>query len=263
MSITDTLIKLDFIEICFSLLYISIGIFILMYFIIFLVFRYKGFDLSILMLAFIALFVGSRILFNISFIALHTGPEFVFWSENLLSLAIPIPALLFVAADKGFKKCRLLVAMSAVQSLFLPAWLICRILNLNAFLLYWEIPLFILTAVVFMVTFIMEFISGTGRPKVAAAVLAILYATVVDAQVYFSHGNYYSIDYNLTIFTFPVLVLSIGKVVLNSVRREFRMIDENTTLRVEGEILFENYNRLDRYIEETKKYGITSTNTIP
>jgi len=65
-----------------------------------------------LMLAFIALFMGSRILFNISFITLHIGPEFVFWSVNLLNLAIPVPALLFAAADKGFKKSRLLVVMS-------------------------------------------------------------------------------------------------------------------------------------------------------
>lgn len=253
LSIDDTLLKLNLIEICFSLLYISIGVFILMCFLISLAFRYKGFDLSILMLAFSALLMGSRILFNISFVALHAGPEFVFWSENLLSLAIPVPALLFVAADKGFAKSRLLVVMAAVQSAFLLLWVIGKSLDLDIFLLDWHVPLFILTAAVFTATFIREFMAGKGRPEVTAAVLAILYATVVDAQVYFTHGNYYSIDYNLTIFTFPVLVLLTGKAFLNSVQREFRMINENTTLHVEGELLFENYNRLDRYIEETKK----------
>jgi len=197
--------------------------------------------------------MGSRILFNISFITLYTGPEFIFWSVNLLNLAIPIPALLFVAADKGFKKSRLLVAMSAIQSSLLLAWLICKVLNVDIFLLYWKIPLFILIAIVFMVTFIREFMTGRGRPEVAAAVLTILAASVIDAQVYYSHGNYYSMEYNLTIYTFPVLVLLTGKVVLNSVQRELRTINEITTLRVEGELLFENYNRIDKYIEETKK----------
>jgi len=253
LAITDSLLKSSLIEICFSLLYISIGVFILMYLVISLAFRFKRFDLSILMLAFIALFMGSRILLNISFITLHTGPEFVFWSENLLNLALPVPALLFVAADKGFKKSRLLVAMSAIQSLFLLAWLIYKIHNPDTFLLYWKVPLFILITVVFMATFIIEFMTGTGRSVVAAAVFTIIIASVVDAQIYFFHGNYYSMEYNLTIATFPVLILLIGKIVLNSVQREVRTINEITTLRVEGELLFENYNRIDQYIEETKK----------
>jgi hypothetical protein len=224
-----------------------------MYWIISLAFKLKGFEPSLLMLALIALFMGSRILFNISFITLHTGPEFVYWSTNLLNLAIPIPALLFAAADKGFQKSGLFIGMAAVQSAFLLMWVICKFLNLDIFLLYWHVPLFILITAIFTVTFISEFLTGTGRPELAVAVLAILVGAVVDAQIYFYHGNYYSMDYNLTIYTFPVLVLLTSKVVLDSIRREFQIINDNTTLRVEGELLFENYNRLNQYIEETKK----------
>lgn len=253
LAITDTLLKSSLIEICFSLLYISIGVFILIYTGIFLAFRYKIFDVSLLMVALIALLMGCRILFNIPFVTLYQGPEFVYWSVNLLNLAIPVPALLFVAADKGFARSRLLVVTAAVQSIFLLLWIICQSLNLNVLLLYWSIPLFILTAAVFIVTFAMEFLQGKGRPVIAAAVLAILYGAIIDAQIYYCHGNYYSMDYNLAIFTFPVLVLLTGKAFLDSAQRESRILNENTTLRVEGELLFENYRKLDRYIEDTKK----------
>lgn len=253
LSIADSLLKSNIIELCFSLLYISIGVFILLYSIISLAFRFKGLDLSFLMLGLIALFMGSRILFNLSFIALHTGPEFVYWSENLLNLVIPVPALLFAAADKGFEKSRTFVVMAAVQSVFLLLWLICKSLKVDIYLLYWNVPLFILTAAVFITAFIREFMAGTGRPEVSASVIAILYGFVIDAQIYFYHGNYYSMDYNKTIYTFPVLVMLTGKVVLNSIQRELRIINENTALRVEGDLLFENYNKINQHIEDTKK----------
>lgn len=253
LSLTNSLLKSSLVEICFSLLYISIGVFMLMYLLISFTFRFKGVNLSSLMLAFIALLMGSRLLFNIAFVTLHTGPEFTFWSLNLLNLSIPIPALLFAASDKAFKKSGLLIAMAVVQSVFLLLWVIFQLVHMDIFLLYWQLPLFVLVSAVFLTTFIREFLEREGRLMVTAAVLAILTASVINAQIYFCHGNYYSMDYNLDIYTFPVLILLIGKVVLNSVQRELRIMDENTTLRVEGELLFENYNKLDQHIEGTKK----------
>lgn len=252
-SLTNALLKSSLIEICFSLLYISIGVFMLMYLLISFTLRFRGVNLSFLMLAFIAVLMGSRLLFNIAFVTLHTGPEFTFWSLHLLNLSIPIPALLFVAADKAFKKSGLLIAMTVVQSVFLLLWVIFQLVHLDILLLYWHLLLFVLASAVFLTTFIREFLEREERLMVTAAVLAILIASVINAQIYFCHGNYYSMDYNLDIYTFPVLILLIGKVVLNSVQRELRIMDENTTLRVEGELLFDNYQKLDQHIEGTKK----------
>ena len=252
-SLTNSLLKSSLVEICFSLLYISIGVFVLMYLSISFTFRFRGVNLSFLMLALIALLMGSRLLFNIAFVTLHTGPEFTFWSLHLLNLSIPIPALLFAAADKAFKKSGLLIAMAVVQSVFLLLWVIFQLVHTHIFLLYWQLPLFVLVSAVFLTAFIREFLEREGRLMVTAAVLAVLTASVINAQIYFCHGNYYSMDYNLGIYTFPVLILLIGKVALNSAQRELRIMDENTTLRVEGELLFENYNKLDQHIEGTKK----------
>jgi hypothetical protein len=44
-----------------------------------------------------------------------------------------------------------------------------------------------------------------------------------------------------------------GKVVLSSAQREYRILNENMTLRLEGELLYKNYNKTERYIEETKQ----------
>ena len=50
-----------------------------------------------------------------------------------------------------------------------------------------------------------------------------------------------------------MLILLTGRAVLYSIRSKIRIMDENTTLRVEGKLLFENYRTLDHYIEESKK----------
>lgn len=253
LSIIKKLVKVNIIDIFLSFFYISIGIFTLIYSVFSLVFRNKEHLLSVVMLALLALFMGCKILFNIAFVALFTGPEFICWSTSLLNFVIPIPAFIFAAADKGFEKSRLLIAVAAIQSAALVLWLLCKCLDLDIYLLYWRLPLSVLAAAVFTVTFVIEFINRKGRPEVAAAVLLILYGALLDAQIYFTHGSYYSIVYNLTICTLPVLVLLTGRTVLHSIRSKLRIMDENITLRVEGDLLFENYKMLDHYIEEAKK----------
>jgi sensor histidine kinase regulating citrate/malate metabolism len=76
--------------------------------------------------------------------------------------------------------------------------------------------------------------------------------SVLDAYIYFIYGDYYSMDYNLMIGAFPVLVLMTGRAALSFVRNEYRIMNENMTLRLEGELLYKNYNQTEKYIEETK-----------
>lgn len=253
LSHTNFLFKSSLFKISFSLLYISIGVSILLYSVITLAFRLRRLNQTLLMLAFAALFIGIRILFNITFVAFYTGPVFVFWTENVLKLAIPVPVLLFAAADKGLESSKRFVILAAVLSAFLLIWVICEFLSLNLFLLVWYVPLFFLTAIILMTTLIREFMTKTGRPELFAAVLALLAAAVADARNYFLYGSCDSMDYAITICAFPVLVLLIGKVVLNSVQLQLGIINENKALHIKGEFLFKNYNGLNQYIEETKK----------
>ena len=253
IALAHSLLKSSLVELCFATLYISIGAFMLLYSLIAVVFRLRNVNFAFLMLALTALLMGGRILFNIAAVNLHTGSVFAFFSLYLLDLAIPIPALLFAAADKRFQKSRLLLAAAGVQGAALVLFLVLAILDVGDFLLYWRIPLFALCTAAFLITFIREFHAREGRPMLSAAVFVIAVALLTDAQVYFQHGSYYSMDYNLSIFTFPALVLLIGKTLVDSVQKELRLKEETTTLRIEGELLFENYRRLDRHIEDTKK----------
>ena len=168
-TIINKLIKVNIFDICLSFFYISIGIFALIYSVFSLAFRHNEHLISVGMLALIALFLGSKILFNIAVVALFAGPEFIYWSTNLLNFMIPIPAFIFAAADKGFEKSRLLIAAAVIQSAVLVLWLLCKCLDLEFHLLYWRIPLSVLAAVVFTVTFALEFINRKGRPEVAAS----------------------------------------------------------------------------------------------
>jgi hypothetical protein len=56
-----------------------------------------------------------------------------------LNLVIPIPTLLFAAADKAFKKSGLLIAMALVQSVFLLLWVIFQLVHMDILLLYWQL----------------------------------------------------------------------------------------------------------------------------
>lgn len=250
-AIIRALQKSDLMKIAFALLYISIGIFILIFTLVSAFFR--RFDLSLLMLALIALLIGIGILLNLSTIAFYTGPEAVYWIVNLINLALPVPTLLFVAVDRGFEKSRPLPAMAAVQSVFLAVWLVCNLLNIDIFLLYWHLVLFVAISASLILTFVREFKSGSGRPEIAVSVIAILLTSVINAYSYFTVGNHDTMDFSLIITAFPVLVLMTGKVVLSSAQREYRILNENMTLRLEGELLYKNYNKTEKYIEETKR----------
>ena len=205
-----------------------------------------------LMLALIALFIGSGILFNISIIAFLTGPEFVCWIVSLVNLALPIPTLIFVAADKHFEKSRLLVGMAFVQGLFLLTWIFCNIFKTDFFLLYWHLYLFALAALLLVGTFVWEFRAGVGRPVIAVSVTAILLTSVINAYCYFISGSHDTMDLSLIVLAFPVLVLMTGEVVLSSLQKEYRILNENLALRLKGELLYKNYNQTEKYIEETK-----------
>lgn len=249
-EIIKTMLRTDMVKINFALFYISIGLFMLIFSAISI--YIKKFDLSLLMLAFIALFIGTGVLFNISFVAFYTGPEFIYWVVSLINLALPIPTLIFVAADKSFVKSRLLVAMALIQGLFLFLWLFCSLYKIDFFLLYWHLPLFAIIAIILIGTFAMEFKSGAGRPEIAVSVTAILLTSVINAYSYFTTGNHDTMDFSLIMLAFPVIVLMTGKVVLSSVQREYRMLNENLALRIEGELLHKNYIQTEKYIEETK-----------
>ncbi len=251
-GILRALAKSEAIKIIFALFYISIGIFMLIFSLITLTFKFKKFDLAMLMLALIALFIGSHILFNIGIIAFLTGPEFVCWIVSLINLALPIPTLLFVAADKSFEKSRLLLGMALVQGLFILMWVFCNIFKIDFLLLYWHLYLFALTAMLLIGTFVREFKTGSGRPEIAVSVTTILLTSVSNAWSYFSTGNHDAMDFSLIVLAFPVLVLMTGKVVLSSLQKEYRLMNENTALRIEGELLYKNYRQTEKYIEETK-----------
>lgn len=251
-EIIKALLKSDLIKIIFALFYISIGIFMLIFSLISIAFKFRKFDLPLLLLAFIALFIGTGILFNIGIIAFFTGPEFVYWSVSLINLALPVPTLLFVAADKHFEKSRLLLLMSLAQGLFLLLWIFCNIFKIDFFLLSWHIYLFALFTILFIATFVREFKSGSGRSEIAVSVTAILLTSVINAYSYFTSGNHDTMDISLIILAFPILVLMTGKVILSSLQKEYRMMNENMTLRLEGELLYKNYNQTEKYIEETK-----------
>jgi signal transduction histidine kinase len=251
-QIIKSLTKSDAVKIIFALFYISIGTFMLIFSLISITFKFRKFDFPMLMLALIALLIGLGILFNIGVIAFLTGPAFVYWSVSLVNLALPVPTLLFVAADKRFEKSRLLLLMALVQGLFLLMWIFCNIFKIDFFLLYWHLYLFALIAALLTGTFAREFKAGSGRPEIAVSVTAILLTSVINAYSYFTTGNHNTMDFSLIILAFPVLVLMTGKVVLSSLQREYRMMNENAALRIEGELLYKNYNRTEKYIEETK-----------
>jgi signal transduction histidine kinase len=251
-AILSALIRSTLFEIIFSLFYISIGAFILIFSFISIAFKLRKFDIALLSLAFVALFIGMGIFFNLSVIAYFTGPVFVYWIVNISKLAIPIWVLLFVAADKNFEKSRLLTAMTVVQCVFLCGWVFCNLFNLDLFLLDWNLPLFILLAVILAVTFIQEFMTGIGRPAVTTATAALFLTFFIDTYIYFTSGDYYTMDYNVVIAAFPVLVLMTGKTILSSIQKEYRIMSENMTLRLEGELLYKNYQQTEKYIEETK-----------
>ncbi len=251
LAILSALTKSALMDIIFSLFYICIGLFLLIFALISMTLKYGKFELSILTLALIALFIGISILFNVSVIAFYTGPVFVYWIVSIANMTIPICTLIFVAADRGFAKSRLLLIMAVFQSVFLGGWIIGNLLNWDLFFLNWQLPFYILLAVILADAFIQEFRTGAGQPYVVAAVAAILLASGLDAYIYFTEGNYYSMNYNLIITAFPVLVLMTGKTALNSVQREYRILNENNTLRIEGELLYKNYIKTEKYIEET------------
>ena len=250
-DIIRALQKSDLINIGFALFYMSIGFFLLISTLVSTIFR--KFDLSVLMLALIPLLIGTGIFFNFSIIAFYAGPEAVYWIVSLINLALPVPTLLFVAVDRGLTKSRLLLALAVAQSVFLALWIVCNLLNLDFFLDYWFLVLFAAISVSFIVTFVREFWSGCGRPEIAVSVITILLTSVINAYSYFTTGSHDTMDFSLIILAFPVLVLMTGKVVLSSAQREYRITNENMTLRIEGELLYNNYNKIDKYIEETKR----------
>ena len=253
LEITDALLKSGLADMTLSILSVSIGFIMLLYSLISLVFRFKRFDISFFLLALTALFMGSLALAGTSVVTIHADPGFVFWITTLLRIALPIPALAYVAADKGFRDSRVLLAAAAVQCGFLCLWIVCKAFGLNLALLGWNQLLLIMISFVLFATLIKEFVNGEGRLEIFLSTAAIITASVLDAYVYYSFGDYYSMNYNLMLVTLPVLVLMTGKTVLGSVRRELAFINENTALRVQGDLLLENYERLDRHIDETKK----------
>ncbi len=250
-AIIRALQKADLIKTAFALLYISIGIFLLIFT---LVSAISGkFDFSLLMLSLIALLIGTGILLNLSIIAFYTGPEAVYWIVGIINLALPVPTLLFVAADRDLGKSRLLPAMAVIQSVFLAVWAVCNLFNIHFFLLNWHLFLFVAISASLIFTFAREFRSGSGRPEIAVSVIAILLTSVINAYSYFTTGSHDAMDFSLIITAFPVLVLMTGKVVLSSAQREYRILNENMALRLEGELLYKNYNKTEKYIEETKQ----------
>jgi len=251
-AIVSALIRSMISKIIYALFYISIGVFILIFSAISITFRFKKLDITLLSLGFIALFMGFGVLFKIAVITYFTGPAFSYWIAGISKLAIPIWVLLFVAADKEFEKSRLFLTMAVIDIVILCVWVFCNLLKLDLFLLYWHLPLYILLAATLAITFIQEFRAGTGRPVVATAIAAIFLMAILDACMFYIYGEHYNINYNMVIAAFPVLVLMTSKTILNSIQNEYRIMSENMTLRLEGELLYKNYNQTEKYIEETK-----------
>ncbi len=251
-SIISALIRSMISKIIYALFYISIGVFILIFAVISIAFKFKKVDITLLSLAFISLFMGFNVLIKIAVIAYFTGPAFSYWIAGISRLAIPIWVLLFVAADKKFEKSRLLLTMAVFNSALLCVWVFCNLFKLDLFLLYWHLPLYILLAVILARTFIQEFRSGVGRPAVATAIAAIFLTDILDTCMFYIYGEHYNINYNVVIAAFPVLVLITGNTILNSIQKEYRIMSENMTLRLEGELLYKNYHQTEKYIEETK-----------
>lgn len=77
-------------------------------------------------------------------------------------------------------------------------------------------------------------------------------AVFIDEYIYFTCGNCYNINYILNIVALPVIVLMIGKTTLASINKEYHIINENMTLKLEGELLYKNYQQTEKYIRDTK-----------
>lgn len=244
--------KADLIEAVLPLFYIYIGIFMLICTVISITLKFKKFYISLLILSFITLFTGIALIATTTTVAFFVGPRFVYWAENISNFVVSIGALVFVASDKEFKKSQLLLLTAAVQSIFFCVWLLCNIFNLHLFLLNAQVPMIIVIFVVLMFTFIQEFISHKSRPDIVIAVVSTFIAVFIDEYIYFICGNCYNINHFLNIVAFPVIVLMICKITLTSINREYHIINENMALKLEGELLYKNYQQIEKYIRDTK-----------
>lgn len=245
------LLNSDIIKICFALFYIAIGILVLI--IALVAFSLNRFDFSHLLLALISLFIGGGILLNISIIAFYTGPVAVYWIVSIINLALPIPALLYLANERGFAKSRLLQIISVVQSLFLVLWMVCNWLNVNFFILDLHMCLFAAVTLIITYTLGRDMMLGTSLPAVSVSLVAILLSSVINAISYYNNGSHDLMDLSLIILALPVLVLMTGNLAVKSAQKEYRMLNESSTLRIMGDLLYKNYDKSERYIEETRQ----------
>lgn len=250
-TILKSLLLTGFPKIAFSLLYLSLGLLLLIGTLILSAYRKN--NLSFLFLSILSISMGIRILANIGFIAYYLGPSTVYWTVSFLNLLLPITALLFVASEKRFKGTRLLTGYAAVQGLALASWCILSFLGVGWNLAYWHIPLFIGASVILIGTLVVDLISDNQGLELAVSVITIILTSYVNAYFYYLFGKQNTMDFALIIFTFPVIILMSGKLIQQSIQKEFRISTENASLRIQGDLLRNNYVNMQNYIDETKK----------
>lgn len=250
-EIIRLLVKSNAVKIAFAALYMASSLVLLM--VLAVLALYRKFSLGLSMVAMIMFLMGLGIFLNISIVAYFTGPEAVHWIISIINLALPIPTLLFIAADKEWEKSRWLLAMATVQSIFLLIYVVCNLLHIDFFLLSWYQVLFVAAAVTMLSALWSEFRSGQGRPLVAAAMSAILLSSVIDACSYFTTGNHDTMDLSLIILTLPVLVVMSGDALQRAAQKEYDIINENLALRLRDAMLYKNYLQIEKYIEQTKR----------
>jgi hypothetical protein len=251
VGILKTLLRSNAIKIILPFLYVSIGLFLLVLAALYRLFH--RWDFSIVLLALLSMAMGLRILLNISIIAYFAGPIATYWSIQLLNLVIPILILLFLSTDHAIKDRWLLFATSALQGISLIIWIILNALDLSLSILSWNSYLFLLMILVLSIIFIREARAGRWHLKKGLSLFLFFTAVLVNAYLYYQHGVQNTMDISLTMLTFPFLILLSGQTIYASVRREEALALENSTLKREGDLLLKNYNRIEHYIDETRR----------
>lgn len=253
LTILDGLLTENLILMVFPLLYVAIGFFLLI--VAFQSAIFSHWNLRVFLLALLSFSVGIRILLNISIVAYYTGPVAVFWWIQVSNFIIPLVVVLLFSLEKDLAGRHLLWVLAGFHGLVLAVWIISnqRIPTTDFRLLYWNNYLFLLTAAVIIGILVKEFVDGRKHLEMAASMGSIITAVFFNAYTYYHFGVQNTMDYSLIILTFPILVLLSGRTIYDGIYKEQQILMENTALKTQGDLLVQNYHRIEYYIEETKK----------
>ena len=253
IAILDGLFRENLLLLFFPLLYISIGFFLLI--VAFQSAAFHQWSLTLFLLALLSFTTGIRILLNISIVAYYTGPATVFWWIQISNFIIPLLVLLLVSFEKDLVGRLVLWVLAGFHGLVLAVWIFSnqRIATTDFRLIYWNNYLFLLTATIIIVILGREFLQGRKHWEMIVSLGSIILAVFYNAYTYYHFGVQNTMDYSLTVLIFPILVLMSGRTLYEGTQKEQQILMENTALKTQGDLLVQNYHRIEHYMEETKK----------